>query len=253
VQSGAEAAGSAESGPGGDIEKGPLSPLLARILNDKANSALVTGHVADLDAEEITRLVADIDRSLGPARERYPGLDVTLTGLPVLSATMAIELMNQLKLGLVLAVVVIIGLIGVAFRSVKAMAFSVIPNLFMIAAAGAFMFAAGQGLQYSGIVALTVAFGLAADDTIHFLNRLQLEQTSHLEKAVTRTVTHVGPVLILTTLVLVLGLTVTGLSDLPPIRLFGKLCIITLVSALVGDLLLLPAIILSSKRLRRAR
>jgi predicted RND superfamily exporter protein len=61
----------------------------------------------------------------------------------------------------------------------------------------------------------------------------------------------VGPALILTSLVLACGLAVTVFSDLPSLRLFGWLSAFTLVAALVGDLLILPATVMLFRRLTR--
>ena len=61
------------------------------------------------------------------------------------------------------------------------------------------------------------------------------------ETGVRRATALVGPALILTSLVLAFGLGVTIFSDLPSLRLFGWLGSFTLLAALAGDLLILPA------------
>jgi predicted RND superfamily exporter protein len=103
-----------------------------------------------------------------------------------------------------------------------------------------------EGLQFASIVALTVAFGLGLDATIHYLNRLRLEDRPGEDPAigVKRATVLVGPALILTSLVLACGLAVTVISDLPSLRLFGWLSAFTLIAALVGDLLILPATVM---------
>jgi predicted RND superfamily exporter protein len=53
---------------------------------------------------------------------------------------------------------------------------------------------------------------------------------------------------VLTSLILAFGLGVTMLSDLPSLRLFGKLAAMTLIAALIGDLILLPASVLLYRR-----
>jgi predicted RND superfamily exporter protein len=95
-------------------------------------------------------------------------------------------------------------------------------------------------------VALTVAFGLGLSATIHYLNRLRLEYRpdEHPSLGIKRAATLVGPALILTTLVLAFGLGVTIFSDLPSLRLFGWLSAFTLIAALIGDLLILPATVM---------
>jgi len=146
-------------------------------------------------------------------------------------------------------------LIGAAFRSWRILVLSIVPNLFPIVAAGSVIYLSGGGLEYASVISLTVAFGLAVDDTIHFLNRLNIEsgRTESLSEAVYQTISRIGPVLVLTTLVLVAGLAVTILSDLPAMRLFGKLFAAVLAAALIGDMLILPAIVLGLRKLGLAR
>jgi predicted RND superfamily exporter protein len=123
------------------------------------------------------------------------------------------------------------------------MAIAVLPGVFPIVIAGAVLWWFDEGLQFASIVALTVAFGLGLSATIHYLNRLRLEYVPGENPAagIRRATTLVGPALILTTLVLAFGLGVTILSDLPSLRLFGWLSAFTLIAALIGDLLILPA------------
>ncbi len=113
--------------------------------------------------------------------------------------------------------------------------------------------ATGEGLQFASVIALVVAFGLGLDATIHYLNRLRLEDRPGEDPAVgvRRATLLVGPALILTTIVLACGLAVTMFSDLPSLRVFGRLCAITLAAALVGDLIFLPATVTLVRRYRR--
>ena len=118
------------------------------------------------------------------------------------------------------------------------------------------MWLLGRGLQFASIVALTVSFGLGLSATIHFLNRLRLEDRPGQDPAiaVARATVLMGPPLILTTVVLACGLAVTVLSDLPSLRLFGWLSAFAMVMALVADLLILrPTIMFLLRSWRRYR
>ena len=108
------------------------------------------------------------------------------------------------------------------------------------------------GLDYATIVGLTVAFGLAVDDTIHVLNRFELEKqrSSSTLLAIDRSMRLIGIVLILTTAVVLAGLLVTQFSAVPPTRRFGMICILTLIFALIADLVILPALILASSSVK---
>ncbi|MFP4538811.1 MAG: efflux RND transporter permease subunit [Dichotomicrobium sp.] len=226
--------------------------LTSRFINPEGNAALVTGRVVNLDASETVPIVRKLDEQLNALRQSYPQMEFEATGLPVVAALQADNMIRQLNDGLLIAIVLVVVMIGLAFRSLSIAAISIAPNLFPLVATGAMVYALGGGLEYSSVIAFTVAFGLAVDDTIHFLNRLAVEEsrTSMPEKAVRQTLFVVGPVLVLTTIVLVLGLAVTVFSAVPPTQLFGRLAMTMLVAALVADLLFLPAIILTLRKLR---
>jgi len=99
----------------------------------------------------------------------------------------------------------------------------------------------GEGLNFAAVVALIVSFGLGLSATIHFLNRMRLEDRPGADPgtAVERATVLVGPALILTSVVLACGLAVTVLSDLPSLRTFGWLSAFAMIAALVADLLIL--------------
>jgi predicted RND superfamily exporter protein len=106
---------------------------------------------------------------------------------------------------------------------------------------GTLLWLMGQGLQFASVVALTVSFGLGLSATIHFLNRMRLEDKPGMDPGVVveRATILVGPALILTSVVLACGLAVTVFSDLPSLRLFGWLSAFAMLAALTADLLIL--------------
>jgi uncharacterized protein len=131
---------------------------------------------------------------------------------------------------------------------------SILPAIFPIVAAGALLWVLGDGLQFASVVALTVSFGLGMSATIHFLNRLRLEDRlgDDIDVAVRRATVLMGPALILTSVVLACSLVVTVFSNLPSLRLFGWLATLAVLLALVADLMILrPAITLLRSRLIR--
>jgi predicted RND superfamily exporter protein len=118
---------------------------------------------------------------------------------------------------------------------------SILPGIFPVVLAGTLLWAMGEGLQFASVVALTISFGLSLSATIHFLNRLRLEDHPGDPPglAVERATVLMGPALILTSIVLACGLAVTVFSDLPSLRLFGWLSAFAMLAALTGDLLIL--------------
>lgn len=167
-------------------------------------------------------------------------------GLPVIMRQEAVTLIQQLSFGLVVAVGGATFLCALAFRSVKLIPVLIMPNLLpmMITGASLHLWAQGQ-LSPTAVLALTIAFGIAIDDTVHFLSRYADAKATGAtsEQAVTQAAGSAGQVMLLTTLLLTFGLCVTMMSDFAPIRLFGGMMIVTLWAAALIDLLLLPALL----------
>lgn len=223
--------------------------LVRRFISADQRAVLVTARMPDIDASKILPVVEEIDAALVPVRAAHPGFEISVTGLPAIAARNSATLIKELSWGLVGDIFVIFIFLGLALRSVLVGVASVIPSLFPIFATGALLWASGEGLQFASIIAITVAFSLAIDSTIHFLNRFRLEEDrlggepgTHLE-ALRRTSHHIGPAVVMTTIVLALGLGVTVLSDLPSLRLFGQLSAVCLLASLLAQLVILPATI----------
>jgi hypothetical protein len=223
--------------------------LVRRFIDARERAVLVTARMPDIDASEILPVVEQIDSALRPVRAANPGYEIAVTGLPAIAARNSAKLIDELNWGLVGDMFVIFIFLGLALRSWLAGLASVLPSLFPIFATGTLLYVTGQGLQFASIIAITVAFSLAIDSTIHFLNRYHLEEmrlkegtgVDHTRKALLKTMHHIGPAVVLTTIVLALGLGVTMLSDLPSLRQFGQLTAVCLFAALIGQLVILPA------------
>jgi uncharacterized protein len=122
---------------------------------------------------------------------------------------------------------------------------AMIPNVFpLIVVFGAMCFL-GIRIDIGTMMVASVAMGVAVDDTIHFLAwyRDHLDKGMGREDAVIETFRRVGSAMVQTTIVGGLGLFVFALSTFTPTQRFGTLMLTMLVTALAGDLLLLPALL----------
>jgi hypothetical protein len=103
-------------------------------------------------------------------------------------------------------------------------------------------------MQFTSVLSLTVSIGIAVDDTIHYLNRFMIARGNGVDRRLIEASRSVGPVLLGTTAVIVAGLLTTLASALPTVTLFGELLSLTLAMALVGDLIVLPALMAGPMR-----
>jgi uncharacterized protein len=227
--------------------------LTKRFLDQPDHSVVVTGRIPDIDVSNLLPVIEKLDGKLNIVRDAHPDYRIVVTGLSAIAARNSATMIGKLNAGLTTEIIFICIFLGLAFRSIMVAIVTVLPTLFPVFTAGAVLAASGEGLQFASIVALIVAFGLSLNAAVHYLNRLRLEDRPGEDPAigVERATILIGPALVLTSLILAFGLGVTVLSDLPSLRLFGKLSALTLVAALIGDLLLLPASVLLYRRFMR--
>ncbi|MEM8787141.1 MAG: MMPL family transporter [Pseudomonadota bacterium] len=167
-------------------------------------------------------------------------------GLPAIMRHESVSLIDQLALGLIVACLGATLMIAAAFRSAKLVPILLLPNMLpvLIAASSLHLWAGGL-LNPPAVLALTIAFGIAVDDSIHFINRyMGLRRTgAPVEEALRVAVSSAGGVMIMTTVILSVGLMITLWSAFYPVRLFGGMLILTFVGAIIVDLTLLPALL----------
>ena len=215
--------------------------LVRRFISADQMAVVVSGRVPDLDSSAILPVVDKLDGLLNEVRTRHPGYEIAVTGLSAIAARNSAGMIEKLNHGLTIEFGLVAIFIGLAFRSWVVMLACILPGIFPVVLSGTVLWLLGEGLQFASVVALTVSFGLGLSATIHFLNRLRLEDTPGTDPAVAveRATVLVGPALILTTVVLACGLVVTVFSDLPSLRLFGWLSAFAMVAALIADLFIL--------------
>ena len=149
--------------------------------------------------------------------------------------------------GLAGATGVIFAVIALLFRSARAGALAMIPNLAPLLLTLGWMRLRGLDLNAGNAIVFAVGLGIAVDDTIHFLARFREElrfseaDGDGVTDALERTLSATGRAIVLTSGLILAGLGVLLWSDFVPTRRFAELVCVTLGGALLADLLLLPA------------
>jgi predicted RND superfamily exporter protein len=190
-------------------------------------------------------LVKDLERFL--AKHETPGLEVELTGIGALWLELLDYLVSSQIESILYAFALISAMMCFIFRSFRTGLLSMVPNLWPILLTLGAMGWLGIWLDYNKIMIATVAMGIAVDDTIHFVSRYHHEFTvsGSYSEALTAAMTDVGHAVFVTSLVLVLGFLVNLFSVLDASAQSGVLLATTIATALVADLLLTPALVLT--------
>ena len=158
--------------------------------------------------------------------------------------------------GTTLALILISGVLILALRSLKIGVISLLPNLApAVLAFGVWGILVGQvNLALSSVIAMTL--GIVVDDTVHFLSkylRARREQGLNAEDAVRYAFSSVGRALIVTTIILVIGFSILSLSSFDLNGSMGRMTAMTIAFALIADLTVLPALLMTVDTRNRSR
>jgi predicted RND superfamily exporter protein len=217
--------------------------MLTRFINkdfSRTNIILLT-HISSsqefLDIREST---------LDYARQHFSkDLNWEVTGLGMVIAASSHQLtIGQIK-SLSITMILVFGIMFILFLSSKVGLIAIIPNLFPIIINFGIM--GWLGIELSMVTSLiaSIAIGLAVDDTIHYLARYNHEFRKDLddERALRDTLHQIGRPITFTTITICVGFSVLFFSSFKPTAIFGVMMVITSLSALIGDLILLPSLI----------
>lgn len=173
-----------------------------------------------------------------------PHLSVEVTGesLVVNKAVTAI-IKGQVRSIFVVALFAA-GLLSILFKSFRIGIIGLIPNLLPICVQFGMMALLAIPLNIATSMAAAVSIGLAVDDTIHLLMRFYSHSPNlSREQAVEKSIQHLIKPVIATSCSLTLGFLVMRFSQFKPICDFALLSAITLVTALLADLLVTPTLL----------
>ncbi|RJR17165.1 MAG: GHKL domain-containing protein [Desulfobacteraceae bacterium] len=176
----------------------------------------------------------------------FKGLQIGITGLGLVIAESSHMLtIGQIK-SLSLTLILIFGVIFLLFMSVKVGFVALFPNFLPIILLFGITGWAGFRLSVTTTLIASIAIGLAVDDSIHYLFRYRLEFKRDPDRnmALRKTLLSVGRPMIMTTVTLCAGFSVLILSSFKPTSEFGILMIIALFTALLGDIMILPSLML---------
>jgi hypothetical protein len=200
-----------------------------------------------LTPTRVTRVLEHGERMRAIARDCLPsGVSVELSGFyPVVGEAVRETFKSQAQ-GFVLCFVCVMTVITVGLRSLRLGLLAVLPNLFPLVLLGGALGLSFDVVDSDFLGIAIVSFGLAVDDTIHFLHRYDIESAvaTNRKVALKKTFNYTGGAIVRTTLVLGVGLVPFALSGYLSVWLLGTYLVFVLACALLGDLLLLPALIL---------
>ncbi len=215
-----------------------------RFVNKAQNKARINGKLQDVGTDSLKRLYAHID-AFGISKMDTTKLTVKVTGKSMLLDKNSEYIRKSLLEGLFYGLIIIGLIMALVFRDFKMFLISLVPNLLPMLFAGSILGYLGIPLEAGLSVVFAIVFGIAVDDTIHFLGKYKLgiAKGYSKEKALEKTFAETGRALVITTIILFFGFMVLLFSKHQPSLTIGTIISVTLLAALAIDLLLLPVLI----------
>ena len=190
---------------------------------------------------EHEKIIAEINDFI--KTETPKGFNTKITGRAFLDVKIIDSLVSGQIYSLLTASVIIIFIMFFVLKSFILGSLSILPNLFPIVLNFGIMGMLNIPLNTATALIAAVAIGIAVDDTIHFLTELKnnLSKGVSMEKAVEKTILSKGKAFILSSLILCIGFGVMIFSSFVPTVNFGFLSAFIMITAIIGDIFILPS------------
>jgi predicted RND superfamily exporter protein len=177
--------------------------------------------------------------------------DAKITGNSVIYAFQTAYLQTNLIESTITAIILICILMALLFRSWKMVVISTIPSLIPLIITAGLMGFFHIALKPSTILIFSIAFGISSDGTIYFLTRYKeewLKNSNNVSKAVQITIQKTGVSMIYTAMILFFGFFIFTASTFKGTQALGILVSITLLMAMICNLILLPAFLMGMNK-----
>jgi len=156
-------------------------------------------------------------------------------------------LIKNLITSMIIAFVIIAFIMGALFRNFKMILISIVPNMIPLIITGGLMGYFGIPLKPSTALIFSIAFGISVDDSIHFLAKYRQELFANkfrVSAAVSKSLRETGASMIYTSIILFFGFVIFVASEFGGTVNLGRLTSITLLFAMLANLVVLPALLL---------
>ena len=218
---------------------------IKRIISPDGKSCRITGKLPDIGSHAVEK---KNEKFLEFIRTELNNklLGIQLTGTAQLLDKSNDYMVNNMLQGFYFSILIIGVLTWLLHRSIKMVLVFILPNLIPLIVIAGLMGFIGIELKTATSLVFSIAFGIATDDTIHFISRfkIELDYGKSVLYAFKRTYFETGRPILITGFILIGGFMSLMTSDFQSVFYFGFLICATLMVAVVADMLLLPVLLI---------
>jgi predicted RND superfamily exporter protein len=217
---------------------------IKRIITIDGRYARINGKICDVGSiivnEQNKRFKEFIQKNINSN-----DIEIKITGAAHLVDRNNEYMVSNMTQGFLFSIIVIALLTYFLHRSWRMVLVFILPNFIPLLIIAGIMGFAGIELKAATSLVFSIAFGVATDDTIHFISRLKIElgYGKSLIYAFKRTYFETGKPIVLTTFILMGGFVSLMVSDFQSTFYFGFLICITIIIAVIADFFLLPVLL----------
>ena len=206
----------------------------------------------DMDSELIKSYYSqdDFKPSLRKAID-HEYFDITLTGTSIIASNGTQYMVLNLFTSLIFAIIAISILMAILFRSWRMVLVSLIPNFIPLLFTAGVMGWFGIPLKPSTLLVFSIAFGISVDDTIHYLAKYRQELATKqwdLKQCAIMAIREAGLGMFYTSIILFCGFSMFSFSQFGGTKALGLLVSLTLLVAMITNLVILPTLLLTLER-----
>ena len=217
---------------------------IKRIITPDGRYARISGKICNIGSYEVAQHNQSLQKFINQ-NINSNDISIQITGAAHLVDRNNEYMVDNMTQGFIFSILVIALLTYFLHRSWKMVLVFILPNFVPLLLIAGIMGFADIELKAATSLVFSIAFGVATDDTIHFISRLKIElgYGKSLIYAFKRTYFETGKPILLTTFILLGGFMSLMISDFQSTFYFGFLICITIVIAVIADLFLLPVLL----------
>ena len=223
-----------------DLSRVKLSELNLLVSEDKKFGRM-SAFLSDAGTDSI-RVVQNEIKSFITNNTNPEQVTFTITGTGIIFDKNTQYLRSNIISGVLLAFLCIGIVMAFMFRNWKMVIISIIPNVIPLAVCAGIMGLLGIELDAPTSIIFGISYGIAVDDTIHFLSKFRIERQKgyDVETAIKNTFEETGKAVFIMSVILLFGFLILLLSPTAATFNIGLLTGITLFSAVWPDVYILP-------------
>ncbi|HTN07805.1 efflux RND transporter permease subunit [Agriterribacter sp.] len=240
---------------GSDNAGNTFQQLMNAFMDSTRQKTRISVNMADVGSKKLPPILADIKRRSDELFDSTK-YNVEFTGTSVTFLEGSRFIISGLQESIMWAFLLISLCMLYLFKSVRILICSLIPNIVPLMLTAGIMGWVGVPLKPSTVLIFGIALGIAIDVTIRFLVNYRQELPANhnmVKPTILQTIRHTGISIIYTSLVLIAGFSIFIFSGFGGTKALGWLTSLTLLSATVTNLVLLPVLLAILHRPKQAK